>query len=121
MGARPTLTHGALDHAELAVHGLRPETLLDFSSNLNPFGPPPGVHAALAAVDPAPYPDRTCLRLRQELAARHGCGLEQVLVGNGSNELIHLLARALLRPGDFALVIGPTFGEYGHAGGCARA
>jgi len=121
MGARPTLTHGALDHAELAVHGLRPETLLDFSSNLNPFGPPPGVHAALAAVDPAPYPDRTCLRLRQELAARHGCGLEQVLVGNGSNELIHLLARALLRPGDFALVIGPTFGEYGHASRLAQA
>src|SRR5262245_66236670 len=57
--------HGALDHAELAARGLRPEALLDFSSNLNPFGPPPGVRAALAALDPAPYPDRRCRRRRQ--------------------------------------------------------
>jgi hypothetical protein len=104
MGARTLVAHGALDHAELAARGLRPEALLDFSSNLNPFGPPPGVRASLASLDPAPYPDRSCLRLRQELAARHRCALEQVLAGNGSNELIHLLARALLRPGDVSLV-----------------
>ena len=113
--------HGALDHAELAARGLRPGALLDFSSSLNPFGPPPGVRTALATLDPAPYPDRSCLRLRQELAARHGCDLEQVLVGNGSNELIHLLARALLGAGDVALVIGPTFGEYGYASRLAQA
>jgi threonine-phosphate decarboxylase len=121
MGTRYTLAHGALDHADLAARGLRPETLLDFSSNLNPFGPPPGVRAALTALDPAPYPDRSCLRLRQQLAARHGCDQEQVLVGNGSNELIYLLAHALLSPGDLALVIGPTFGEYDHASRLAQA
>src|SRR5262245_35877855 len=106
MGTQHIVAHGALDHAELAAHGLRPEGLLDFSSNLNPFGPPPGVRAALAALDPAPYPDRSCLQLRRELAARHSCDRDQVLPGNGSNELIHLLARALLRPGDVSLVIG---------------
>jgi hypothetical protein len=53
--------------------------LLDFSSNVNPFGPPPGVRAALAALDPAPYPDRSCLKLRRELAARYGCDMGQVL------------------------------------------
>jgi threonine-phosphate decarboxylase len=121
MGARHTVAHGALDHAELAARGLRPEALLDFSSNLNPFGPPPGVGAALAALDPAPYPDRSCLRLREAIARQHDREIGQVLPGNGSNELIHLLARALLRPGDTTLVIGPTFGEYAYAGQLAGA
>jgi histidinol-phosphate aminotransferase len=109
------VTHGALDHAELIAQNLRPEALLDFSSNLNPFGPPPGVCAALAALDPAPYPDRSCLKLRAALAVRHGCDSAQILVGNGSNELIHLIPRALLHPGDRACVVAPTFGEYGYA------
>jgi histidinol-phosphate aminotransferase len=109
------VTHGALDHAELVARGLRPEALLDWSSNLNPFGPPPGVRMALAALDPAPYPDRSCLKLRAALAARHGCEPAQILVGNGSNELIHLIPRALLNPGDLAYVVAPTFGEYGYA------
>ena len=111
MGPQHPVDHGALDYAELTALGLRPESLLDFSSNLNPFGPPPGAYAALAALDLAPYPDRSCLLLRHQLAARHDCGLANVLPGNGSNDLIHLLAHALLRPGDIALVIGPTFGE----------
>ncbi|NNJ11816.1 histidinol-phosphate aminotransferase family protein [Chloroflexales bacterium ZM16-3] len=109
------IAHGALDHAELAALGLEPEGLIDFSSNLNPFGPPAAVGAALAALDPAPYPDRSCRRLRLALAERHGCAPDAILPGNGANELIHLIARALLRPGDVALVVGPTFGEYAHA------
>jgi threonine-phosphate decarboxylase len=121
MGTQHTVAHGALDHAELAALGVRPDDLLDFSSNINPFGPPPGVRAALAALDPTPYPDRSCLRLRRELAARHSCDIEQVLPGNGSNELIHVLARALLRPGDVSLVVGPTFGEYAHVSWLAGA
>ncbi len=109
------IAHGALDHAELAALGLNPAALIDFSSNLNPFGPPAAVGAALAALDPAPYPDRSCHQLRQTLAARHGCPPDAILAGNGANELIYLIARALLRPGNIALVIGPTFGEYAHA------
>lgn len=115
MGAHKPIVHGACDHAELAELGLRPEALLDFSSNINPFGPPPGVRTALAALDPAPYPDRSCLHLRQRLAERHGCAPEQILPGNGANELIHLIARALLNAGDPVLVLGPTYGEYAHA------
>lgn len=115
------IAHGALDHAELAARGLSPTRLLDFSSNLNPCGPPAGVRAALAALDPAPYPDRSCHRLRQMLAGRHGCDPAQILVGNGANELIHLIARALLRPGDRSLIVEPTFGEYAHASRLAGA
>ena len=109
------IAHGSLDHAELAALGVDPAGLADFSSNLNPFGPPTAVRAALAGLNPAPYPDRSCHQLRRALAERHGCAPATILAGNGANELIHLVARALLRPGDIALVVGPTFGEYAHA------
>lgn len=116
-----TVVHGALDHAELAALRLDPRALLDFSSNVNPYGPPRGVAQVLAALDYGAYPDRSCFRLRQAIAELHGCNPDQVLVGNGSNEPIHLLARALLHPGDSALVIGPTFGEYARASELAGA
>ncbi len=116
-----TVVHGALDHAELAALCLDPHGLLDFSSNVNPYGPPRGVGEALAALDYGAYPDRSCFHLRQAIAEHHGCDPEHVLVGNGSNELIHLLARALLRDGDSTLVIGPTFGEYARASELAGA
>jgi histidinol-phosphate aminotransferase len=72
--------------------GSRQKQVTDFSSNLNPFGPPSSVRAALSALDPAPYPDRSCLRLRMRLAHLHGCEPDRILVGNGANELIHLIA-----------------------------
>lgn len=50
------VTHGALDEAELAQFGVRPDQVIDFSSNINPFGPPAAVLAALRALDPAPIP-----------------------------------------------------------------
>lgn len=113
MGAK--VIHGALDYAELAAAGLQPDRVLDFSSNLNPFGPPKAVHTALAELDPAPYPDRSCLQFRDLLAALHGCDRDQILPGNGSNELIHLIARSLVLPGEKVLMVGPTFGEYEQA------
>jgi threonine-phosphate decarboxylase len=121
MGTSDGVTHGALDHAELAALGIRAEQLLDFSSNINPFGPPPEVRIALAELDPSPYPDRSCLQLRTTLAEHHTCTPEMILPGNGANELIHLIARALLSPGDPVLVIGPTYGEYAHASRLAGA
>jgi histidinol-phosphate aminotransferase len=47
--------------------------------------------------------------------------MEQILVGNGSAELIQLAALAFLRPADSALVLGPTFGEYARAARLAGA
>ncbi len=116
-----SVVHGGLDHAELAALDLAPGDVLDFSSNVNPFGPPRAVREALANLDPATYPDRTSLALRKLLAARHDIAPDQILVGNGSNEIIHLIARALLKPGDAVLVIEPTFGEYAHASRLAAA
>jgi len=53
MGAFDQVAHGAIDHAECAALGIAPEQVTDFSSNLNPFGPPSSVRAALSALDPA--------------------------------------------------------------------
>lgn len=104
--------HGGLDAAELDALGLSPEQVLDFSANINPLGPSPRVREAAAAADLAAYPDRESLVLREALASRLGVAVENILVGNGSTELIHLLARSRLRPGDACSIFAPTFGEY---------
>ena len=89
--------------------------LLDFSASINPLGPSPRALSAIAGGLPglAHYPDPDCWALRRALAARWKLPPEQIVVGNGSTELIHLLPRALaIRR---ALVIGPTFSEYAKA------
>lgn len=58
------------------------------------------------------YPDGAGFELRQALAARYGLAQEQIVLGNGSNEIIELLCRAFLRPGDLALAASPSFLMY---------
>jgi histidinol-phosphate aminotransferase len=106
--------HGALDYTELERLGLRPEEVLDFSSNINPYGPPPAVLKRLSETSFAQYPDRDTIALRRALSMRFNLPEEQILVGNGSAELLLLAAIAFLRPADRVLVIAPTFGEYVH-------
>jgi L-threonine-O-3-phosphate decarboxylase len=116
--ARPEVTgtppaqHGALDYAELERLGLNPDEILDFSVNSNPYGPSPGVRQALAGIALERYPDREALAVRRALADRIGVGAEQILAGNGTAELLWLVALAFLRPHDQVLIVGPTFGEY---------
>ena len=107
-----TTVHGGLDATELRAFGLRPGDVLDFSSNLNPLGTSEAVRRAAVSANLAAYPDRDSTILRDALAARIGVGADHLLVGNGSTELIHLLARAILQPGDRCLLFTPTFGEY---------
>jgi threonine-phosphate decarboxylase len=73
------------------------------------------VRAALRRASLERYPDRECHELRAALARRAGLAAEWLLCGNGAAELIHLVARAVVRPGDPVLVATPTFGEYAHA------
>lgn len=92
--------------------GLRKESALDFSVNVNPLGPPSGVLNALgmelSAI--ARYPDSDCTLLTGRLARSHDVAPEQIVVGNGSTELIYAIARAC-RPRRVAIV-EPTFTEY---------
>jgi histidinol-phosphate aminotransferase len=104
--------HGALDYAELEQLGLNPDEVLDFSVNSNPYGSSPAVQSALAQVPLDRYPDREVLRLRRALAGRNHISPDQIVVGNGTAELLWLVALAFLRAGDQVLVVGPSFGEY---------
>ena len=106
------VVHGGPDLAELRAFGLTPADVLDFSASITPLGTPPEVRAAIAAVDPAAYPDRECSAFRATLALTLGVRPEDILAGNGSTELLHLAARAFLKPAQAAFVFSPTFGEY---------
>ena len=105
----PVVVHGGFDSARAAVD------LLDFSANINPFGPSPRIWDAMRAVDVARHPDPRAAPLRAFLAEHERLDVGQVLAGNGSTELIYSLANAYLRPGDHVLIVGPTFGEYAAA------
>ena len=104
--------HGGANIDELRALGLRPDDVLDFSASVNPLGAPPGARAAMLGVNLAAYPDPACTELRETLARRHGVFPEQILVGNGSTELIHLTAMACLARRKRAIIFTPTFGEY---------
>lgn len=107
--------HGGVDPSELARHGLAADQVVDFSSNILPFGPCPSVRSAVQQTAFESYPDRECHALREAIANRHAVNARKIIIGNGCSELIHLVAGALIRPGDAALVVGPTFSEYARA------
>lgn len=94
--------------------GLDPASIIKLASNENPFGPSPkGIAAATHALTQAElYPDGGTVALRQKLAARHGLAPEQIVVGNGSNELLELLGHVFLRPGDEVVMGTPAFIVY---------
>ncbi len=104
--------HGGLNLAELRALGLRAAEVLDFSASINPLGVSPAVTEALRHLDLAAYPDPECRELRAALADRLGLQADRILIGNGATELIHLIARALLRSGAAAAIFTPTFGEF---------
>jgi histidinol-phosphate aminotransferase len=91
------------------VHG-QPGATLDFSANINPYGPPPAVLEAVRAADVTSYPDPECRELRRKYAAHLNVDPRQVLFGNGSAELLFLLANAYGRRR--GLLFTPCFGEY---------
>jgi histidinol-phosphate aminotransferase len=74
---------------------------LKVASNENPLGPSPlAAEAARAAIaDVNQYPDGGGFTLRQLLAARHGVGLDEIVLGAGSNEIIDMLVRTFCRAG----------------------
>jgi histidinol-phosphate aminotransferase len=84
------------------------------ASNENPFPPPPGVRAALQAALEGlnRYPDGSGYYLRQALAKRHDVAADAIVLGNGSNELIELLARTFVRPGEEVVLPHPSFVVY---------
>jgi histidinol-phosphate aminotransferase len=104
--------HGGIDYAELEALGISPEEVIDFSANLNPFGPPPGMKRVVGRANIAAYPDSRASKLRRLLARKLRVSEENVIIGSGSVELIRLAALAYFGRGDEVLIIEPAFGEY---------
>jgi histidinol-phosphate aminotransferase len=104
--------HGGIDFAELYALGLKPDEVLDFSVSTNPYMPPPGIKEAVSGAHIERYPDSQSLELKLKLAEKLGIATKNIIVGNGTTELIRLVIFTYFRRSDTALIIGPTYGEY---------
>jgi threonine-phosphate decarboxylase len=107
--------HGGNVHAWAKKTRIDPSRIIDFSASINPLGPPASARKAFQkSYEEIPcYPDPYGEELKKALAKRHGMKPEELLLGNGSTQLIYLLCFAL-RPRK-ALVVGPAFSEYANA------
>ena len=94
--------------------GLQPEEIIKLASNENPLGPSPKALAAMRdALDRAHfYPDGGGWALRSAIAEKLGLARENVVLGNGSNEIIEFIGHAFLRPGDEVITARHAFAVY---------
>ncbi|MCU0493282.1 MAG: aminotransferase class I/II-fold pyridoxal phosphate-dependent enzyme, partial [Chloroflexaceae bacterium] len=98
--------------------GLPVERLVKLDANENPYGPSPLALAALARTDDSLgrhyhiYPDPEHTRLRAALSAYTGQPASRIVCGAGADELIDLLLRMVLAPGEAVIDCPPTFGMY---------
>jgi histidinol-phosphate aminotransferase len=89
--------------------------VVKLNTNENPYPPAPGVLAAVAAAASADlrlYPDPAATDLRRAAARTYGLTPEQVLVGNGSDDLLTMLVRAAVGPDDVVVYPEPTYSLY---------
>ena len=116
----PTPKDGVLDMPAYvggreAVDGI--DNPFKLSANENPLGASPKALAALETLgDPSIYPDGSALALRQKLAAVHGLDAARIVCGNGSDDILTLLAQAYLGAGDEMLHTAHAFLIYKLAG-----
>ncbi len=94
--------------------GLDPAGIVKLASNENPLGPAPKALAAIQAelAELTRYPDGNGFELKQKLAERCGVAMNQVTLGNGSNDILDLVARAWLAPGRNAVFSQYAFAVY---------
>jgi histidinol-phosphate aminotransferase len=95
-----------------------PKRIVKLGSNENPLGANPKVLKAVAKVLPkvSLYPDGSSRELRAALAAYCGVNPDQVIVGNGSDEILLMIALAFVKPGERVVVSENTFSEYEFSG-----
>jgi threonine-phosphate decarboxylase len=89
--------------------------VLDFSANVNPLGPSPkAINSIKESFWKIPfYPDSNCNSLKEAISKHIGkISPENLIVGNGSTEVIYLFAEVFIKDNDRALIPTPTFGEY---------
>lgn len=94
--------------------GLPADEIIKIASNENPLGPSPKALAAIQAALPKLhlYPDGSAFYLRRKLAEIHGMTPENLIFGNGSNEIIEFVGHATMRPGVDVIVSQYSFAIY---------
>lgn len=94
--------------------GLDPADIVKLASNENPLGMSPKARAAVesALADLALYPDGNGYALKQALARRFAVDAAQIVLGNGSNDVLELAARVFLAPGRSAVYAEHAFAVY---------
>ena len=94
------------------IYGINKDEIVSFSANVNPLGLSGALKSSLSAhLDVITgYPDREYISLRKVLASYCDTEYENIIVGNGSTELISLFIQ-IEHPGK-ALIVGPTYSEY---------
>jgi histidinol-phosphate aminotransferase len=94
--------------------GLPVEEIIKLASNENPLGPSPKALAAMREVleNLHIYPDGNSFYLKRKLAAKLGVETENLILGNGSNEIIEFAGHALMRPGVDVVVSEYCFAIY---------
>ncbi|MEM6278832.1 MAG: aminotransferase class I/II-fold pyridoxal phosphate-dependent enzyme, partial [Verrucomicrobiota bacterium] len=94
--------------------GLEPEEIIKVASNENPLGPSPKAVEAMkmAAEGVNIYPDGGGYKLRTAIAEKFGLARENIILGNGSNEIIELIGHGFLNPGDNVIAAEHAFVVY---------
>ena len=95
-------------------HGLKTSDIIKLASNENPLGPSPKALAAMRqAIERAHfYPDGGGYYLRSAIAEKFGFGIQNVILGCGSNEIIEFIGHGFLRPGDEVITSRHAFAVY---------
>ena len=101
--------------------GISADQIIRLNANENPYGASPMVADALAKLSPHIYPDPLQRTIRAELAKYTGVDEARIIVGAGSDELIDLLFRLVISPGDTIIECEPTFGMYSFCSRLAEA
>src|SRR5207248_8448502 len=99
-------------------HSPQVDVAVRLNTNESPYPPPDAWREALleelAALPFQRYPDREAMALREAIGQLHGVGPDQILVGNGSNEVIQALCLAFGGPGRSAALFRPTYLMHSH-------
>jgi histidinol-phosphate aminotransferase len=102
--------------------GIPVDQIIKLDANENPYGPLAIVAEAMGKLDSMHiYPDPESRDLRQALADYHQIPVENLLAGAGADELIDLIMRLVIEPGDRIINCPPTFGMYTFDGDINRA
>jgi len=114
--------HGVDPSEELARKaGIKPEDVIRLNANENPYGPLDKVSAALSGLPLHLYPDPNQRKLRAALGEYTGQPVERIMAGAGGDEIIDLLMRLFIAPGQKVLDCEPTFGMYSFSARLAEA